>query len=54
LPSVTDARQQVVLGQFLCRRSETAAFNRFDKRSELIEIETAHGYKRRLLFLSKQ
>src|SRR5262249_41825234 len=30
--------------QFLRRRSETAAFNHFDERSELIEIEAAHGY----------
>jgi len=28
-----------------------AAFNHFDECSELIEIDTAHGYKHRLLFL---
>jgi hypothetical protein len=47
----SDVSPQAV--QLPCRRSETAAFNHFDERSELIEIETAHGYKRRLLFPSK-
>ena len=39
--------------KFLCRRSETAAFNHLDESSELIEIEAAHGYKCCLLFPSK-
>jgi hypothetical protein len=58
--SKPDAGQTAVVLDFsvgcltgVCLGFETAAFNHFDKCSELIEIETAHGYKRRLLFRSR-